>query len=260
MDCAEALRVQAYFDGELDAADAAAAAQHLGGCARCQAMLADLAQARAALRSAPDIRAPAALRARVSALLDADEERSAASVTRAGRSRPFWLGAFAGLGVSSLVAALIVFVMLPAATSPFVDGILSAHLRSLTPDHLIAVVASEQHTVKPWFAGRADVSPTVADFAARGFTLAGGRVDSLPGERAAVLVYRHGRHVVNVFSWADRSAALPRATTRNGYRLLFWRAGDVAYCAVSDTTWDELSTLAALLQAQSAAEQRLAPQ
>jgi predicted RNA binding protein with dsRBD fold (UPF0201 family) len=30
--------------------------------------------------------------------------------------------------------------------------------------------------------------------------------------------------------------------------MAFWKAGDVQYCAVSDTGWDELSELVRLLQ------------
>jgi hypothetical protein len=30
--------------------------------------------------------------------------------------------------------------------------------------------------------------------------------------------------------------------------LAFWKSGDLAYCAVSDTAWDELHRLAKLIQ------------
>jgi hypothetical protein len=47
---------------------------------------------------------------------------------------------------------------------------------------------------------------------------------------------------------------LPANTTRNGYRLAFWRQGDIQYCAVSDTGWDELLGLVRLLSDLSARE------
>ena len=72
MNCAEVLRVQAYFDGELDAGEAASVRQHLGTCAGCQALLADLERTRATLRAAPQMRAPEHLRTRIDALLDAE--------------------------------------------------------------------------------------------------------------------------------------------------------------------------------------------
>jgi len=154
------------------------------------------------------------------------------------RTRPFWVGALGGLG-SAAVAATLFLVLSPSLTNPLLDDLLSAHLRSLMPAHLIDVVSSDQHTVKPWFAGHTDVSPVVADFAPQGYRLIGGRADYLEHQRSSVVVYQHGSHVINVFGWAASSAS-PRNTTRSGYHMAFWKAGDLQYCAVSDTGWDEL--------------------
>jgi anti-sigma factor RsiW len=83
---------------------------------------------------------------------------------------------------------------------------------------------------------------------ATGYKLVGGRVDYLEHQRAAAVVYRHGAHVINVFSWATRQRFLPGKLTRNGYHFVFWKADDLQYCAVSDTGWDELLGLVRLLQ------------
>src|SRR5258707_1119550 len=83
-------------------------------------------------------------------------------------------------------------------------------------------------------AGHADVSPPTADFPKEDYRLAGGRVDYIDGHRAAVLVYRHGAHTINVFTWAQSGVALPDIVTRNGYHAVFWRNGDLVFCAVSD--------------------------
>jgi hypothetical protein len=46
-----------------------------------------------------------------------------------------------------------------------------------------------------------------------------------------------------------RHAAIPAGQlTRNGYHFVVWKAGDLQYCAVSDTGWDELLGLVRLLQ------------
>jgi anti-sigma factor RsiW len=128
------------------------------------------------------------------------------------------------------------------------DELVSAHVRSLMPAHLIDVVSTDKHTVKPWFAGHTDVSPVVADFEAQGYKLIGGRADYLDHQRSAVVVYQHGAHVINVFSWAGNQRSLPDNATRSGYHLAFWREGDLDYCAVSDTGWDELLGLVRLLR------------
>jgi len=49
---------------------------------------------------------------------------------------------------------------------------------------------------------------------------------------------------------------LPDKVTRNGYHLIFWKAGNLQYCAVSDTAWDELLGLVRLLQDLGASEAR----
>jgi anti-sigma factor RsiW len=256
--CAEALRVQAYFDGELDAPSAVAIEGHLEGCSECRALLADLERLRAAIRSELTPTLAPALRARIARALDAEAGSAAAPPRRVRPSfwggRAFWLGAFSGLAGSAVAAALLFMLLSPMLGNALLDELVTAHVRSLMPAHLIDVESSDHHTVKPWFAGHADVSPVVADFAAEGYRLVGGRADYLDQQRAAVVVYQHGAHVINVFSWEGKHGAAAKDTSRNGYRMIFWTQGDLQYCAVSDTGWDELRGLVRLLQQQSARE------
>jgi len=250
--CAESLRLQAYFDGELDAPGALEIEAHLEQCPACRALLQDLEQLRVAIRRELAPAVPAALRARIARRLDQEPAAGALPppAPRSWGSRPFWLGAFGGAGGSALAATLLFLVLSPSLGSVLLDELVAAHVRSLMPAHLIDVESTDQHTVKPWFSGHADVSPVVADFAAQGYRLVGGRADYLDHQRAAVVVYQHGAHVINVFSWSGRGG-LPQQTTRNGYHLLFWKNGDVQYCAVSDAGWDELAKLVRLLQQQA---------
>jgi hypothetical protein len=62
--------------------------------------------------------------------------------------------------------------------------------------------------------------------------------------------------VINVFSWAAPQRAIAGQKTRNGYHLIFWKAADLQYCAVSDTSWDELLALVRLLQEAAARDAR----
>ena len=261
MACPESPRLQAYLDGELDAPAAAEFARHLETCAGCRAALGELRDLRTALRR--DLTretAPPALRARIVRALD--QERAAGSPhpdPQPGgpwRLRPFWWGAFSGMGAAAAVAAIAFFLVTARLNDPLVDELVAAHVQSLLPDHLIAVASTDRHTVKPWFAGRTDVSPVVADFASQGYRLVGGRVDALARQRAAVLVYQHGPHVINVFSWATDQRLLPKDTTRNGYHVAFWRTGNLEYCAVSDTGWEELLGLERLLRELGSREER----
>ncbi len=259
MRCAESLRAQAYFDGELDAMSAVEFERHAEHCAECHALLEDLERTRSAIRAMAPGRAPPELRARIMHALDregAEDARPAARTTRRSRSvwriRPFWAGTLGGVGGTAAAAALAFFLIAPWQDNPLLNEIVSAHVRSLMPAHLIDVVSTDQHTVKPWFSGRTDISPVVADFAQAGYRLIGGRADYLAHQRSAVVVYQHGPHFINVFSWGAGRRTPPKNTTRNGYHMAFWKVGDVQYCAVSDTGWDELLGLVRLLQKASA--------
>jgi len=273
MHCAESLRVQAYFDGEVDAVSAADIERHIEGCAQCRALLEELGQLRAALRRELSYAsAPPALRARLMSAIDADggfdnpratmtpraapDPRAAPEPRVVWRARPFLAGAFSGMAGVAIAASLAFFLLVPPIANPLLDELVSAHVHSLMPDHLIDVASTDKHTVKPWFAGRADVSPVVADFEPQGYQLLGGRAEYFDHQRAAALVYKHGSHLINVFTWAASGRGLPENTTRDGYHLAFWRSGNLVYCAVSDTAWDELLGLAQLLQALGAQENR----
>ena len=262
MQCAEALRVQAYFDHEVDAVSAAEVERHVERCAECRDLLRDLQDLRTVIRSdLPREAASPELRERLARALDDLVPTAVAPPSRHGfrpwRTRQFWIGALAGVG-SSAIAATLAFVLLSApVASTLLDNLVAAHLHSLGSEQLIEVVSSDRHTVKPWFSGHADVSPVVADFAADGYPLVGGRVDPIDRQRAAVVVYRHGAHVINVFTWAiERSRALTRDATRRGYHIACWSAADLQYCAVSDAGWDELHGLVQRLQQASIADLR----
>jgi anti-sigma factor RsiW len=250
--CAESLRVQAYFDGELEALAAVEIEGHLQGCGECQALLADLERLRVAIRRdlAPGV--PPRLRGRITRALDEASGPALARRPAAKQSfwggRGFWLGALSGLGGSAVAAALLFVLVSPLLGNTLLDELVSAHVRSLMPAHLIDVESSDHHTVKPWFSGHADVSPVVADFTSAGYRLIGGRADYLEHQRAAVVVYQHGAHVINVFSWERKRGGVSKETTRNGYHMILWTNGDLQYCAVSDTGWNELEGLVRLLQ------------
>jgi len=249
--CAETLRVQAAFDGELDAVSAAAVERHAEHCPECQALREHLKETRARIRRDLDYgHASPELRGRIARMLDAEEaaERRAArpSVRPAWRARPFWLGTLTGAG-AALAASLAVVLLAPLVFARLPDELIGAHLRSLESGRLTAVISTDRHTVKPWFAGRTDVSPVVADFGAQGYRLVGGRADYVDHQRMAVLVYEHGAHVINVFAFLPGREALPAERSLRGYHLACWRGGDLGYCTVSDAGWEELASLRQLL-------------
>lgn len=233
------LLIQADVDGELWAAEAARVADHLEDCPDCARLQAQvMALSRRLKEHAPRHRAPDLLRKAVRAKLMG---------LRAERRPPFrgWVagGMSAGLAIA---ASLAIFAALPRGnTMP--DWITAAHIRALQPSHLVDVPSTDQHTVKPWFAGRLPFSPPVKDLAADGFILSGGRLDSLPGSTAAVLVYTRRQHVIDLFIWPtsadeDRGGG---SGVRGGYNFVRWQTDDMSFWAVSDLNPQELADFAA---------------
>ncbi len=129
-----------------------------------------------------------------------------------------------------------------AAHEAIVAELVDNHVRSLIGDHLTDVRSTDQHTVKPWFAGKIDFAPRVVDLARQGFPLIGGRVDYIRGHTAAALVYGRRRHFVNIFIWpavgAD-SGGMSRAY--KGYSLLHWVTDGLSYWAVTDASPTDLT-------------------
>ena len=86
MQCAEVLRVQAYFDGEVDAVAALEVERHAEHCPECRALLEHLANTRARIRGELEFAAaPPQLRARISRLLDGRRAAATRSAPRGCR-------------------------------------------------------------------------------------------------------------------------------------------------------------------------------
>jgi anti-sigma factor RsiW len=111
-------------------------------------------------------------------------------------------------------------------------------------------VSSDQHTVKPWFAGKLDFSPVVKDFATNGFELVGGRLDYIEGRPVAALVYRHNKHFINVFIWPAVKTETSEQKTVHGYNTLSFDAGGFHYSMVSDMDEAGLEQLTGLVEDQ----------
>jgi hypothetical protein len=62
------------------------------------------------------------------------------------------------------------------------------------------------------------------------------------------VVYRRGKHIINVLAWAAGNEHLPAEALYNGYHLLFWKSGHLAFCAVSDAGLEEMKPLTRLIK------------
>lgn len=243
--------LDAWLDGELDAATGGEIAAHVSHCAGCEALREERDQLRQALRRAASREV---VPAGVAASLRRTLERENAALDRRSRG-PTWLQALM-LSIASAAAAalVVVFVLRPAANDSVREQVIASHVAALARAQgnvaqLVQVAASDRHVVKPWFQGRIDVSPPVRDLQAQGFTLIGARVDRLAERSAAVLVYRIRNHPIELYVWgADRSAPAEQSSWR-GFGIAQWSAGGLAFAAVSDVDARDLQRFVQAVQA-----------
>ena len=237
MTCEEAeILLHALMDGELDAGHAREVEEHIAGCPACAAQLAAYREMSQAIATAKmKYTAPLALRRRIEAALPQ---------TRAPSRRAVLRGFAFGSAVSAIAATGLVAIVLREDELQRVQSeIVSAHLRSLQAGHLTDVISTDQHTVKPWFNGKLDVSPPVIDLTAQGFTLIGGRLDYVDARAIGAVVYKRRAHVINLFvaqtSNTERRAA--KIETLQGFNIRCWRDRGLNFWAVSDIGADELA-------------------
>ncbi|HVS52512.1 MAG TPA: zf-HC2 domain-containing protein [Opitutaceae bacterium] len=252
MDCNETRRLlDADIDGELDLVRHLELEAHLRACPGC-ARLAENARARgAALReSLPRFTAPPQLAEKIRAALPAPPAAPVAVEPRPAKTYfPIWQ--VTGLAASLAFAVLVGFRWgdARAHANLLVDEAIADHVRSLQASHLTDVASTDQHTVKPWFAGKLDFSPPVVDLATAGFPLAGGRLEHLDGRPAAALVFHRRQHAINLFIWpADTGIGSTRAG-RNGYNTETWSEARLNFLAVSEIPPAELAEFARIFRA-----------
>jgi anti-sigma factor RsiW len=234
--------LEAYLDGELGFERALEVEAHLASCRVCSVEVQSWKEIRVSMQdSALYYRAPAQLEERVRNLLP-----QKARTERMAWFQP-WIWGGAGAAFATAVL-LLAFVMTRPAAPSAGQEVVASHVRSLMADHLMDVVSTDQHTVKPWFDGKLDFAPPVQDFAADGYPLAGGRLDYLENRKVAVLIYHRALHIINLYIWPaqDDGSSTMHVRTIQGYNIVLWKKNGFEFRAVSDLNAAELGDFARL--------------
>jgi anti-sigma factor RsiW len=232
MDCSETKQLlDAYVDGELELTRQLDVEAHLAACSTCKKAAVAAIHFRYSVRmNIPVYKAPPELKATIRAAL-----------RKESGSRLEWISQFWRLFVPA--AAILALGLLLAWVWIAVDHdkdreliaqAISDHSRSLLVDHLLDVTSPDQHIVKPWFTGKLDYSPAVADLAEAGFHLVGGRIDLLANRPVAAIVYQHRGHFINVFVWPAASRPIDfDVQSLQGCNLCGWNKAGLNYLIIS---------------------------
>ncbi|MBV8587518.1 MAG: anti-sigma factor [Verrucomicrobia bacterium] len=224
-----------YLDYELDLPTSLQVEQHLQECESCRAAFERQQQLQQRIEAAaPAYQLPDVVRARVTRKLRAGP-------LNPGIARRAAL-AFALLFVLATVGLALQHNFNVTEQDQTADRLLSAHLRSLLPDHLVDVQSTDLHTVKPWFDGRISFSPQVLNLDHDGYVLVGGRLDYVGPKEAAVIVYRYRDHIINLFIYAPDASPMTgvRHIERAGYNCATWQQNGFLCSAMTDASREAL--------------------
>jgi anti-sigma factor RsiW len=237
-----------YRDGELDLATCLRLEEHLAGCPSCQQKLAGEQKVVDLIQSeAPRFAASPFLKTRIQAALR--EEKSSSTLVA------WWkhfspARTYSGLAGAAAVLVILAVGFFSTRGIPELDQeAVANHVRSLQVNHLMDVASTDQHTVKPWFAGKLDYSPPVIDLSPSGYPLIGGRLDVLDHRNVAAIIYQRRKHYINLFIWpADAESLHGRLYSQNGYHVLGWTKSGMNYLAVSELGEEEFRQFVQMIQ------------
>jgi anti-sigma factor RsiW len=181
----------AAVDGELAGDEGVAFEAHAAACIACRRLLEEeRALLRELQRLLPPIEAPAALRARVEALLDEPAPP---------RARSRWKGWLAAAAALVAAATTVLLVRAPAARTGPPTGLATAaadaHLRFLSGQLPLEVGSSSGEEVTHWFEGRVPFHLTLPDYPIgpgerKFYRLLGGRLVNVGTDYGAFVAYR----------------------------------------------------------------------
>ncbi len=241
MNCEEVRQsLDAYVDGELELTRQLAVETHLADCRSCKESADRLTDCSSFVRmNMPAYKAPSDLKSKVRATLRREDKPNFKWFTEYGRQIAY----AAALIVLSCALAWSLYSLSKSKDKDLIAEAISSHSRSLMLSHLVDCASGDQQTVRPWFNGKLDFSPPVADLMQAGYTLVGGRIDVLEQRPVAAIVYQHGKHVINLFVWpaTDRKIDMDVKSQR-GYHFCAWNKAGLNFFCISEISAAELET------------------
>lgn len=240
--------------GRLGDGEAEALARHLASCPECRERHRAESALDDALRKSPREAAPAALKARLAALVSPSTAVELPPVKRVAR----WAvpSGLVAAGLALVLGFSAVHVQRTRAVRALETEAVSDHLRLLYADRGPEVESGGIHRVKPWFEGKLDFAPVQPFDGDDEFTLSGGSVAYFVDRKAAAFAFKKRLHVITLLVFRSEGlSGLPPDAGREkapnaapfqvrGFSGLIWQSGDLGYALVSDTAPADLLRLA----------------
>lgn len=259
--CDEAKRwVDAWIDQELDPSAALLIEAHMARCCACRAEADALGCVKRSLAGLREECAPTALRHRVLAALD--EEDDSAEVAHAAAQRKKHAVGFAltGAALAGVVLAGGMRSRGDASTSqagllPVIEDVARRHAHELPAE----VSGSDPAEVSRWFRGKLDIPVRPVTFQGAPARLVGGRISNVRDRMAAALYYDVGGRRMTVFMFdgalVPHEAVLQGSvdgrpyyiTSSHGYTVTLTEVQGVGCAIASDLPPQEAARVVALL-------------
>jgi len=187
-----------YVDSELPAGEMTELESHLRGCAACAAEALGLLQTKLATRAAGMRYAPSSeFRMRMEQMMQAK------------RKPAWWRIRFPRLATAAVAAVLLIGSIAlwvnHSGRERELAEIADLHVTALASSNPVDVVSTDNHTVKPWFAGKLPFSFNLPELQNSGFTLDGGRVAYFERNAGAQLLFKLRKHQLSVFIFKNES-------------------------------------------------------
>jgi anti-sigma factor RsiW len=239
-------KLDAYLDGELPAAEAAALAAHLRECASCAADALGRVQIKRAVGAAGRRYEPSAqVRARI-----------ARSVTAKSQKQTLWRWTLVLAPAFAVAMVAVAVAFYPGREGTRQQRVYSEladlHVGALASAIPVDVVSTDRHTVKPWFQGKIPFTFNLPELQGTDFTLVGGRVTYLNQTPGAHLIYQYRKHEISVFIFQDRgeetAGTASGAAHAQSFSLESWTQNGLRYFVVGDVSADQIQALSKLLR------------
>jgi anti-sigma factor RsiW len=257
------LKLSAYLDGELDAAEAAKVEDRLANDPGAQAEFDILlvADARAFEQYDAQLSDPVALSLAQQIKSTHLETPSGVHMALpAARARPMWGMVAASLGIFMLGGAggyLIKSQPTTVVASGWLTDIAEYHaVYASQGRHLVEVSAAESDHIEDWLGSTVGADFTIPDLTQFDLTFEGGRLLVANGTPVAQLMYRQPDGTVIALCLQQNTAPLTsapqsgmqefKAQTLNGFDLVSWKTAKASYVVLGPAQQSNIAQIAAV--------------